>query len=380
MESEQDKLKEIARAPSPAYPPAPTSERNEDPLTDAEKQAVLDAWNSGIHDIMGIMHRIWGRMYDGRSKKGRYVKQLLAENQKDGTVKGDEPKKMSLVALTDSNREFIIAHSNKLNSMEMARTIFNDDTLGPLTAEVRVVRQFLETIAPKATALSDDDLGGYVPPRSEDQALARIAKYAHEPIVKDTMTPHQKEWVRRLICYMHTHRFVFEMANMTTPEERILFESSFVKYTYNKPDLTEEDIDLYITMCSNIVSTHRMKQELVQWSAMQDESMRTDSKIPMAIVEITGKLRTDIDAMEKRQTTMVHDLTTKRSKRMDGASQNKNSILNLLANFQEHNKRKQIIELVEARRSRVKEEKNRLANMEEFRSEILGLKGEEIFL
>ena len=52
---------------------------------------------------------------------------------------------------------------------------------------------------------------------------------------------------------MHTFRFNHQINNYETQNDRDLFESSFIRYTYDKPDLTQEEVDQYIVLSSEVV-------------------------------------------------------------------------------------------------------------------------------
>ena len=45
---------------------------------------------------------------------------------------------------------------------------------------------------------------------------------------------------------MHTFRFLHQIGTYNIETDRELFESSFVRYTWDKPDLTQEEVDQYI--------------------------------------------------------------------------------------------------------------------------------------
>lgn len=353
------------------------------PLTPEEQAKVLEAWNRGETEISRIVKFAIGDEYDGRSKKGLLVKKFLAAQNCNFTTATLKISKMSKIVLSDADKELIGNNAAKnMTPMEMTWLIFKDRTLTPLSSEFRVVKAFFDTLDDKVKSAGngDTDIQQYHPAFTEDQALARINKYAHEPIDKDTMTPHQKEWVRRLIRYMQTHRFVFEINNLLKNSERILFESSFVKYTYNKPDLEGEHVDSYITLCGTIITRYRMQIEESMLVQAQESAMAADGKIPMIIVDAINNVRTAISELEIRQKKIVDGLTTARSDRLKGLNGSNNTMLNLVEAFKYDKKRKQILELIEARRTLVKKDATRLKDMDEFAVEILGLKNEEFFI
>ena len=56
------------------------------------------------------------------------------------------------------------------------------------------------------------------------------------------------------------------METYTTNTDRTLYESCFVRYTYDKPDLTQEEVDQYIVLSTEVIigSTIQARSERLQ--------------------------------------------------------------------------------------------------------------------
>ena len=67
---------------------------------------------------------------------------------------------------------------------------------------------------------------------------------------------------------MHTFRFNHQINNYETQNDRDLFESSFIRYTNDKSDLTQEEVDQYIVLCTEIIISSSI-QETIQMIQMQ---------------------------------------------------------------------------------------------------------------
>jgi len=59
-----------------------------------------------------------------------------------------------------------------------------------------------------------------------------------------------------LINYLHTYRFIRQMNSFDKAEDRNSCEDAFVRYTYDKPDLTQEEIDQYIELANSTVTRY----------------------------------------------------------------------------------------------------------------------------
>jgi hypothetical protein len=102
-------------------------------------------------------------------------------------------------------------------------------------------------------------------------------------------------------------------------------------------------------------------------------SSNTDPKISMAWVEAIGKAGTEYDQCLKRCNDLLDDLKEKRSKRLSKQIQENASILNLVQAWRFEENRVKLAKIGEREQEKVKNEAERLMNMSEVRSLILGL-------
>ncbi len=351
---------------------------NDVSLSDSEKDLIIATWNSGATSLKEIIQKACGPEIDGRSKKGIAVKDFLASRNLKARPAQVYSKKTDALQLTDSQKEFIANNATNMKIMEMTKTIFDNINLGSFSTEFRVVKDYYDGLdASVKTADNDDiDIKEYNPPRIEIQAIARINKYVLGGIDTESVTPKQRECVQKLIRYMHTFRFLFEMKNLSKKSEREMFESSFVRYCWDKPDLTEEDIDLYLNLCSEQILYERMKKELIFLTEQRDIEMQSHDgqagRLPMAIVESIGKLRGDLDASSKKQEKTLQGLNGRRDKRIEKLNGENLSLLSLVEAVRDADKRRRIAEVFEIRNSKVKQEAERLEELGEDVFEIFG--------
>ena len=69
---------------------------------------------------------------------------------------------------------------------------------------------------------------------------------------KDKLTAKQKKELISLISYLHTFRFLHQIGTYGTEEDRELFESSFIRYSYDKADLTQEEVNAILTILGDM--------------------------------------------------------------------------------------------------------------------------------
>jgi hypothetical protein len=274
--------------------------------------------------------------------------------------------------------------------VEMARILFNNPSISNLHVETRSVAECLRGIQVDRNAINygvqnDVPLEDYRAPKTVAGALQRVDKYVFSHgINKEQMTAQQKAGLEALLSYLNTFRFVNQINLYENQTARDLFESSFVRYTYDKPDLTEEEVDQYINVSHDNVAMAATQTRVERLSGMLDDSGTgsgdaTDrARISMSLVEAIGQLNTELNQVAKRQKDLLGDLKQKRSDRIAALRSANASILNLVQLWKEEKSRKKLIHLAEARKKLVEKSFNELSAMEEVKARILGLDPNEI--
>ena len=163
-------------------------------------------------------------------------------------------------------------------------------------------------------------------------------------------------------------------------EDRSSCEDAFIRYTYDKPDLTQEEIDQYIELSNQIVRSIKIQRrsELMQrhLENITENNMANpeqQSKARMDLVEAIGKAGNEYDQCLKRCGDLLDDLKEKRSKRLSKQLQENASILNLVQAWRFEENRIKLAKLGELEQMQVGAEVERLMNMAEVRCLILGL-------
>lgn len=345
-------------------------------LSDEEKAKVIAAWDGGATKIKDIVTAACGARFDLRSAKAAAVRDFLAQRGVSPAL----PPAPKVVVLTEDQKATVASMATTTRPLEIARLIFKNQRLTSTSLECRVVKECYDMLDVPDKLSQDESLTSYHPPANESQAINRVNRYVLEAIDPAKPSQRQRDGVQKLIRFMRTQRFLQEVGLLKTQAERLLFESSFVRFCYDKPDLTEEEIDLYINVCVDIISYKRMQAELNQLTEARDSAIEDDQKIPMAIVDSIGKLRSDMDDCIKRQQNTLKDLNGKRGDRLKEIYSNNSSVLSLIHTFQEKDKRDKILMLIEARQAAVLGEADRLATMDDLCVEVLGINKSEIFI
>jgi hypothetical protein len=166
-------------------------------------------------------------------------------------------------------------------------------------------------------------------------------------------------------------------------EERQLCESSFMKWTIDKPDLHPEDLDLYINLVLSMLDTRRMRQELGVMIEIKDDELETSrasgkANVSGNIIDALNELRKEISQREVKQEQTINRLTGERKERLKNGAGTNYNITNIIEIFREKDKRDKILKLAEERKKKLGEEVDKLSSMDAIKFEAFGFNKSEI--
>ena len=359
-------------------------------LNEDQQLAILELWNSGedknlyINNIMkSVFPDLPKDKQDGRSKEGRAVKKFLHEKGIEVKVTSKHyPKEKA--ELTEDQKEYIYNNCGSMKPMEIARVIFEEPKISALDLRYKILLEYLNNIDNKVkysdVTPEETPEGGYAPPKSEARALVRVNKYVHNGIDKNKVTSKHKRSLSTLIGYMHTYRFLHQISTYSIETDRELFESSFVRYTWDKDDLTQEEVDQYIVLSAEVVIASNIQRRVERLQTLLDQNAEDTEgrRMAMSLVEAINTAQTEYNQCVNRQTKLLNELKEKRSQRMSKQMQQSASILNLVELWKDEESRNKMIKIADLRRKNISSEIERLGSMEEIKSRIMGISEEEV--
>lgn len=322
---------------------------------------------------------------DARSQQGRAVREFIASRNLEYTgARTWIPKKT--IILSEEQKLFISNNLNVIKPLEMARTLFSNHNLTNTDSETREIYKFIKTLPSNASGpvnpsiqKEEINIDDYAPPKTEVQALARVFKYVMNPgIDKDKITERHKRDMKNLIGYLHTMRFLSQINTYGLKEERELFESEFVRCTYNK-SLTEEEVSQYIMCCADVIIAKQIEKRIQDLEREQDRQIEDNNGKPnMALVDQISSLRTELHQCINRQKVSIKSLQGERKERLKTEGANKGNIADLIMYAQSEEKRKHLLDIMDKGRQARKNEIERIKSMSDIKGEIFGLYEEEI--
>ncbi len=318
---------------------------------------------------------------DGRTKEARELKAYLTEH--GISADGAHVYHSKAIELTEEQKEFVRNNGSLMNSVNLGRVLFKNETLTNLNAEIRAINDYQKTLDQDEIAQDTNDVpdrSEYLAPKTFDKTILRVNKYISPKIDKKKISPRIRKGLEALMGYLNTYRFVHQMETYTTNTDRTLFESSFVRYTYDKSDLTQEEVDQYIVLATEVVigSTIQARserlQQLLDVSAEDTEGRR----VAMGLVNAISAAQTEYNQCVGRQHKLLSDLKEKRSDKLKNQIKANASIINLVEMWKEEESRKKLIKLAELRKKAVKDEIKKLSSMDEVKARIMGISEDEV--
>ena len=352
-------------------------------LSDEQKQLILDEWNSRPDNPPSLLELVKSAFpkleeADGRSKEGRAVKAFLASRKLKARGAQDYQAK-GVLELSEEQEEYIINNASLSKPVEMARVLFKDNKITNLHQETRTIIDFLKTANVKVyTDTVQDVVVEYRAPNTFFATLTLVNKYIHVKLNKDKLMASQRKELDAMTGYLHTYRFLHQINTYAGQTDRDLFESSFVRYTNDKADLTQEEVDQYIVLCTEVVISSSIQGTIQMLQRQIDDQMVNGDRIPMTIIEASNTARTEYNQCVQRQQKLLNDLKVKRSDRLSKQIKENASILNLVQLWKEEDSRKKLIKLGEIRKKALSDEISNLSSMDEVKARILGLSDDEV--
>lgn len=354
-------------------------------LTPEQQYVILTEWNARIENppaISDLLEKLYpGKGITGRDSEGRAVKAFLATKNLKTRPAADYVKKERPV-LTPEQQEFILNNVSKFDGpnmeAEMAQNVFNNNSLNNLNIETKVVAEFISSINSLVRSKTEVPDGDYKAPNTLDRVVARVNKYVMNGVDRNKMTPKIKKELDALTAYLNTTSFVRQINDYHQLSDREMFEDHFVRYTYNKGDLTQEEVDQFIALSNEKVISANIQKTINNIQREIDNTVAAGDKIPLTLVELSGKVRDEFNQSSNRQQKLLGDLKMKRSQRIQEKDQNAVSIVGLFEMWKEEEGRKKIIKINELNRQALEKDINKLASMEEIMARINGISTSEI--
>lgn len=348
-------------------------------LTETQKAELLSFYQKHKHDDSPPSLKDYvnvafpGLNLDTRFKHGKVVKEFL--HSLSIKPRTNVHVKVGEYELSLAEKEFIENNAKDMKIMEIAKTLFPNEKITPLSKQVRAIIKFVKdnnivSYEGEAEHFNDDE---FQPPSTYTACFRLINKYTHDTLDFQQASEKDKQGVYSLIKYLHSPRFL-QMINAYTDERnRELFLSEFVRSCYNKPDLTAEELNLYLNLCSDFVlgATIQSQIEILN-NRLNNIADDPDGKLSMALAETISSKTTEYDKCLQRQKNLITTLNGDRAKRLEKLQSGSQSISSLVEFFREEKNRKKMLALTKKREEALDGLRKDFETMDSLKVEIFG--------
>jgi len=342
-------------------------------LTDEQKEFINKNYKK-INNLNELTNAVFmGEDLDGRTKEGRAVRQYMASKDYKYTTR--ENKKVPPVKLTDEHKEFILANADgNMKAFDMAKILFPEKEVTPLSKETIVITDFLKQQAPEKVHPKENAVGDkYKPAKTFAAAIELINKSTSQELDPNKMQMQVKKGVEALISFLQSPRLIQTIGNYTNKEDRILFEAEFVRATWDKPDLTSDEVNLYINVCIDYINLMNIQKAIDKLNTMFEEC-EDQRDMTVRLAELLKTKSEEYNQCEKRMESLITRLNGDRAKRVQHKQNQNASILNLVQLFQEEEERKVMVKIAQMQKQLVEEEANNIESMPDWKARVLGLR------
>lgn len=347
-------------------------------LTDEQKQQILKEFKK-TPDLMKITRKVFNNPeIDGRSKEGRAVRAFLATHKKEYNT--SLVPKAEVIDLTKQQKEFLMSDNIEadMNALEVARLVFKDRSIAALSNKHRVVLDFLKNYRPEiAENQNMVTTEKWTPPKALSRIIFKVNNFCGKNFNEETLQTKQKKLLEQLMIYLKSPRFNHFINQYTTLGDRDLFESEFIRAIWDKPDLTNDELNLYVTVCTNYVRQKHIQQRIDKLNNLLNDS-DNERDITMRLTELIKATSEELNQCEKRIESLTKDLNGSRTARLKAKGEENGSIFALVEAFQDREERDRMIRMAELQNRLIEEEADRLESMDDYKARILGISKKEL--
>ena len=343
-----------------------------------EQKEFLRENASKIPDLINLTRQCFeNENLDGRSKEGRAVRKFLVENSIDYRTTAREP--VEAIEFSSEQREFILQQAEEgLSSLEIAKIVFPSRRVMPLSGEQRAVLAEIRSVNPDILPSQDSGaLSSYISPKSPSRIVKKINDATGLGLDEPKLNRQKQVCVEKLGTNLSNSRFLKIINNYLNEEDRVLFEHEFIRLTWDKPDLTADEINLYLNVCKEVINLEVISAHLNKLNNMFDEADE-QQEMSIRLAEIIKAKSSEYHQCETRIENLTKKLQGERGERMKKMQKENASFLSIVQLFQEEEERKTMMKIAEMQKEAVKKEAERLEGMAEWKARVLGIGQQDV--
>lgn len=346
-------------------------------LTDDQKEFIDDNCEKILDLIELTRATFMNEELDGRTKEGRAVREYLAS--KGAKYQTTQYKKAKTTKFTSDQREFILSSaSQKMRPFEIAQLVFPEKHLYPLSKEVIDINDLIRKESPEGASEEDSALGSvYRPPADLEKTTSLVNAATTQDLDSTKISLHKIKCIETVGKFIQSPRFSQVINNYRNQDDRDLFEAEFIRATWDKPDLTSDEVNLYINVCIDYVNLKNIQGAVDKLNDMFNDA-EDQQDLTVRLAEILKTKSEEYNQCEKRMESLISKLNGDRAKRISSRVQENASILSLVEMFQTEEEREVMVKIAEMQKATIREEADRLESMPEWKARVLGIGKDDV--
>jgi len=346
-------------------------------LTEEQKKLIAENYKS-IPDLTRLTQIVSGDdNIDGRSKIGRSIRKFMVDQGLN--YQTSKHSKVEEIVLTDEEKEFLNSHAGQdMSSIQLAELLWPNKEIKKLSKEQRVVADYIKNHHPDFVRTEESAIGTkYSPPKAISRSIKKINDFAGKDLDENKLQMQDRKSAETLMTSLSSPRFLQVINSYTSQEDRELFEAEFVRCVWDKPDLTSDEINLYINVCMDYINLKHIEQQKAKLNLMFDDA-QDQQEFTIRLTEILKTKSEEYNQCASRMDKLITKLNGDRAKRVASRNQQNASILNIVQLFQEEQERNIMVKMAEMQKKVVRKEANEMESMGEWKSRVLGVQKDDV--
>jgi hypothetical protein len=341
-------------------------------LSEEQKEEIRKK-QSEISDLILLTRAVFNDdSLDGRTKEGRAVRQFLVQEKLDFSTTKKEKKEK--IQFSEEQEEFIINHARDGGSAyDIAKILFPEVNISNLSKEVIDVAEYIRNT--DISLLRDSEAGlvkEYFAPKTRTKMVKKINLYCHEEINEEKMTREYMDNADNCIKFLGAPRFIQVINTYSAMDDRNLFEAEYIRSVWDKPDLTSDELNLYINVCMDYIHLKNISKAIDKLNRMFEEC-EDQRDMTVRLAELLKTKSEEYNQCEKRQEALIARLNGDRKERIKNKHKDNASIISLVKLFQNEEDRKRMVDIANKQNLLVLDEANNIENMGAWKARVLGI-------
>ena len=345
-------------------------------LTDKQKTLIQEKYQD-FPDLIEVTRMVFeDDSLDGRTKEGRAVREFLVDNSIDYTTTKKEKK--DDIEFSEEQGEFILQYAKEgMSAYEISKILFPDVNVTNLSKEVIELAEHIKNIDPALLAPSENALNNtYFPPKAISRVIKKVNDYCAINLEEKALNREEIDNIESAIRFLAAPRFVQVMNTYSAMDDRNLFEAEFIRSVWDKPDLTSDELNLYINVCMDYIHLKNISKAIDKLNRMFEEC-EDQRDMTVRLAELLKTKSEEYNQCEKRQETLIARLNGDRKERVKNRHKDNASIISLVRVFQNETDRKRMVKMAEKQKLLIKEEVDSLERMDVWKARVLGISKDE---